>query len=140
MPWHFRNSRSVAVVAASLAAACGDDPSNPQPEPEEVIQPAYSSEQYESVRAGLEDASQRIIAGIIEESSARRVAAALRRVSEELETNNPLRIRLAIDHALETLDRLGTSEKALEDAAELDAVKLVLANAAELLPAPLTQP
>jgi hypothetical protein len=140
MPWHLRDSRNVAVIAASLVAACGDNPTDARPpEPNEVVQPAYSTEQFAHVLAGLEDASQRVVAGIAEEATARAVQGTLTRLLEELGTNNPIRIRLAIDHALETLDRLATSDKALEDAAELDAVKLVLSNAAELLPVNLSQ-
>jgi hypothetical protein len=140
MPWHLRDSRNVAVIAASLVAACGDDPADARPpEPNEVVQPAYSAEQFDNVRAGLEDASHRVVAGIAEEATARAVQTALTRLLEELGTNNPIRIRLAIDNALGTLNRLATSDKALEDAAELEAVKLVLSNAAELLPVQLSQ-
>lgn len=87
----------------------------------------------------LEDASQRVVAGISEDATARAVQAALSRLLDELVTNNPIRIRLAIDNTVKILDHLATSDKALENAAELEAVKLVLSNAAELLPVQLSQ-
>jgi hypothetical protein len=143
MPLHFRDSPLVAMVAAGLVAGCADDPTEartPEPvaAPTPVI-PAYSIEQYESVVAAVADAKQRVVAGIADEPSARALHDAVARVAEELTSNNPIRIRLAIDHAIATLERVETAASALEFAAELDAVKLVLTNAAELLPVQLPQ-
>src|SRR5688572_13446611 len=142
--WQFRDSPKVAVIAAGLAAACGDVPTEaraPEPgaAPDAEVQPAYSTEQFGNVLAGLEDASQRVVAGITHEATASAVQAAMAALSEELVSNNPIRIRRAIDSALEIVDRLSASAGALEHAAELESVKLVLTNAALLLPVQFSQ-
>jgi hypothetical protein len=138
MALHFRDTPLIAMVAAGLVAGCADDPTEARaPEPVAVpipASPAYSTDQYESVLAAVTDVSQRVVAGIADETSARAVQAAMALVAEDLATNNPIRIRLAIDHAMATLEQVEITASALEFAAELDAVKLVLSNAAQLLP------
>ena len=138
-PSQNRNSVLAVLLTASVVTGCSDLPTEVAAKDESVTvsapaPSAYSSEELVAVRAGLDDALERVVAGITDETAAHEVRAAITSLTDQLASNNSVLIRRRIGEAIAVLDRLNGSESANPHAADVESVRLLLVSATELLP------